>query len=154
MAVLGGLVGLVCGIISVLGLSLVPALLSAEITARAGKDPGELYADLTRELGKPYADRVEAAANPAQKAKLAKLSPGQLQSDQLAGEKIQQVLDKAPGNDAAIGGIKVIAASGWFAARPSGTEAIYKIYAESFKSAEHLQALLTEAQSIVDKALA
>ena len=133
---------------------LVPALLSAEITARAGKDPGELYADLTRELGKPYADRVEAAANPAQKAKLAKLSPGQLQSDQLAGEKIQQVLDKAPGNDAAIGGIKVIAASGWFAARPSGTEAIYKIYAESFKSAEHLQALLTEAQSIVDKALA
>ena len=133
---------------------LVPALLSAEITARAGKDPGELYADLTRELGKPYADRVEAAANPAQKAKLAKLSPGQLQSDQLAGEKIQQVLDKAPGNDAAIGGIKVIAASGWFAARPSGTEAIYKIYAESFKSEEHLQALLTEAQSIVDKALA
>ena len=133
---------------------LVPALLSAEITARAGKDPGALYAELTHELGKPFANRVEAAANPAQKARLAKLSPHELQSDQLAGEKIEQVLDKAPGNGAAIGGIKVIAASGWFAARPSGTEAIYKIYAESFKSEQHLQALLTEAQNIVDKALA
>ncbi|TPG09707.1 alpha-D-glucose phosphate-specific phosphoglucomutase [Rhodanobacter glycinis] len=133
---------------------LVPALLSAEITAREGKDPGELYARLTRELGKPFANRVDAAATPAQKAKLAKLSPDQLKSDQLAGEKIEQVLDKAPGNGAAIGGIKAIAASGWFAARPSGTEAIYKIYAESFKSEEHLQALLKEAQGIVDSALA
>ena len=132
---------------------LVPALLSAEITARAGKDPGELYAELTGELGTPYANRVEAAATPAQKARLAKLSPHELQSDQLAGEKIEQVLDKAPGNGAAIGGIKVIAASGWFAARPSGTEAIYKIYAESFKSEEHLHQLLDEAQKIVDAAL-
>ncbi|GGY31350.1 phosphoglucomutase, alpha-D-glucose phosphate-specific [Rhodanobacter panaciterrae] len=133
---------------------LVPALLSAEITARQGKDPGELFAQLTDELGKPFADRVEAAATPAQKAKLAKLSPDQLKSDQLAGEKITQVLDKAPGNGAAIGGIKVVAASGWFAARPSGTEAIYKVYAESFKSEDHLQSLLKEAQSIVDAALA
>jgi phosphoglucomutase len=133
---------------------LVPALLSAEITAREGKDPGELYARLTDELGKPYANRVEAAATPAQKAKLAKLTPDQLKSDQLAGEKIEQVLDKAPGNGAAIGGIKAIAANGWFAARPSGTKAIYKIYAESFKSEEHLQSLLAEAQKIVDSAIA
>jgi phosphoglucomutase len=133
---------------------LVPALLSAEITARAGKDPGELFDQLTGELGKPYANRLEAAATPAQKSRLSKLSPDQLKSDQLAGEKIEQVLDKAPGNGAAIGGIKVIAASGWFAARPSGTEAIYKIYAESFKSEEHLQSLLAEAQKIVDAALA
>ena len=133
---------------------LVPALLSAEITARTGKDPGELFDQLTSELGKPYANRIEAAATPAQKTKLSKLSPDQLKSDQLAGEKIEQVLDKAPGNGAAIGGIKVIAASGWFAARPSGTEAIYKIYAESFKSEEHLNSLLDEAQKIVDAALA
>jgi phosphoglucomutase len=133
---------------------LVPALLSAEITAREGKDPGELYARLTDELGKPFANRVEAAATPAQKAKLSKLSPEQLKTDQLAGEKIEQVLDRAPGNDAAIGGIKVVSASGWFAARPSGTEAIYKIYAESFRDEAHLQALLSEAQSIVDNALA
>ncbi|OOG62527.1 phosphoglucomutase, alpha-D-glucose phosphate-specific [Rhodanobacter sp. B04] len=132
---------------------LVPALLSAEITARQGRDPGELFAQLTDELGKPFADRVEAAATPAQKAKLAKLSPDQLKSDQLAGEKITQVLDKAPGNGAAIGGIKAVAASGWFAARPSGTEAIYKIYAESFKSEDHLRSLLAEAQKIVDAAL-
>jgi len=133
---------------------LVPALLSAEITARQGKDPGALFAQLTDALGKPFADRVEAAATPAQKTRLAKLSPDQLKSNQLAGEKISQVLDKAPGNGAAIGGIKVVAASGWFAARPSGTEAIYKVYAESFKSEDHLQSLLKEAQSIVDAALA
>ena len=132
---------------------LVPALLSAEITARHGKDPGEIYAQMTKDLGEPFADRVEAAATPAQKAKLAKLSPDQLHSDQLAGEKITQVLDKAPGNGAAIGGIKAIAPSGWFAARPSGTEAIYKIYAESFKSQDHLKAILEEAQKIVDASL-
>jgi phosphoglucomutase len=132
---------------------LVPALLSAEITARHGKDPAELYAQMTKDLGEPFADRVEAAATPAQKAKLAKLSPDQLHSDQLAGEKITQVLDKAPGNSAAIGGIKAIAPSGWFAARPSGTEAIYKIYAESFKSREHLKDILAEAQKIVDASL-
>jgi phosphoglucomutase len=132
---------------------LVPALLSAEITARHGKDPGERYAQLTNELGKPFANRVDAAATPAQKARLAKLSPEQLHTDQLAGEKIEQVLDKAPGNDAAIGGIKAVSASGWFAARPSGTEAIYKIYAESFKDEAHLQDILAEAQKIVDAAL-
>ncbi len=132
----------------------MPALLSAEITAREGRDPGELYVQLAGELGKPFANRVDAAATPEQKAKLARLSPAQVKSDQLAGEKIEQVLDKAPGNGAPIGGIKAVAASGWFAARPSGTEAIYKIYAESFKSEDHLQSLLKEAQSIVDAALA
>ena len=133
---------------------LVPALLSAEVTARTGKDPGELFDALARELGRPYANRVEAAATPAQKTKLAKLSPDQLKTDSLAGEKIEQVLDKAPGNGAAIGGIKVVSESGWFAARPSGTEAIYKIYAESFKDEAHLKSLLQEAQSVVDSALA
>jgi phosphoglucomutase len=132
---------------------LVPALLSAEITARMGKDPGELFGQLTRELGRPYANRVEAAATPAQQAKLAKLSPGEFKADTLAGEKVVQVLDKAPGNGAAIGGIKVATESGWFAARPSGTEAIYKIYAESFKDEAHLKSLLQEAQSVVDSAL-
>ncbi|TAL90455.1 MAG: alpha-D-glucose phosphate-specific phosphoglucomutase [Rhodanobacter sp.] len=132
---------------------LVPALLSAEITAREGKDPGQLYDQLADELGKPFANRVEAAATPAQKAKLAKLSPDQLKTDRLAGEKIEQVLDKAPGNGKPIGGIKVIAASGWFAARPSGTEAIYKIYAESFRDQVHLHSLLDEAQKIVDAAV-
>ena len=133
---------------------LVPALLSAEITAREGKDPGQLYAELTAELGRPFADRVEAAATPEQKARLSKLAPEQLKIDRLAGEKIEQVLSHAPGNDAAIGGIKVIAANGWFAARPSGTEAIYKIYAESFSSAKDLQGILAEAQKIVDAAIA
>lgn len=133
---------------------LVPALLSAEISARQGKDPGELYQQLTQELGEPFANRVEAPATPEQKASLARLSPAQVSGDRIAGEKILQVLDKAPGNGAAIGGIKVIAESGWFAARPSGTEAIYKIYAESFKDADHLQALLEEAQVLVDAAIA
>jgi phosphoglucomutase len=133
---------------------LVPSLLAAEITAREGRDPGELYRKLTDELGRPFSNRVEAAATPAQKAKLARLSPDQLHTDQLAGEKIEQVLDKAPGNGAAIGGIKAVAASGWFAARPSGTEAIYKIYAESFRDEQHLQSLLDEAQKIVDTAIA
>ncbi len=133
---------------------LVPALLSAEITARQGKDPGQLYARLTSELGEPFADRVEAAATPAQKARLAKLSPDQLKIERLAGEKIEQVLSHAPGNGAAIGGIKVVAANGWFAARPSGTEAIYKIYAESFSNREDLRGILAEAQKIVDAAIA
>ncbi|GLQ91050.1 phosphoglucomutase (alpha-D-glucose-1,6-bisphosphate-dependent) [Dyella flagellata] len=133
---------------------IVPALLAAEMTARMGKDPGELYADLTGALGKPYSSRVDAAANAQQKARLAKLSPEQLQSKELAGEKIVGVLDRAPGNNAPIGGIKVMAENGWFAARPSGTEEIYKIYGESFRSEEHLQAILQEAQGIVDAALA
>ncbi len=133
---------------------IVPALLSAEITARGGRDPGELYRRLVEELGEPAADRVEASATIGQKAKLAKLSPGQVRSTELAGEKIQSVLDRAPGNNAPIGGIKVIATSGWFAARPSGTEDIYKIYAESFRGNDHLRDILREAQGIVDAALA
>jgi phosphoglucomutase len=133
---------------------IVPALLSAEITAHCGRDPGELYRALTRDLGEPFADRVEAPANAAQRASLGKLAAADLKLDELAGEKIVQVLDRAPGNDAPIGGIKVTTASGWFAARPSGTEAIYKIYAESFKDPPHLQAILREAQGIVDAALA
>jgi len=132
---------------------IVPALLSAEITARTGRDPGELYRALTLELGAPAADRVEAPATPEQKQKLAKLSPAQVKITQLGGEKIESVLDRAPGNDAPIGGIKLIAASGWFAARPSGTENIYKIYAESFRGDDHLRKLLREAQRIVDGAL-
>ena len=132
---------------------IVPALLSAEITARSGRDPGELYRDLARELGEPLADRVEAPATAKQKTRLAKLSPQQVQSTELAGEKVISVLDHAPGNNAAIGGIKVTTASGWFAARPSGTEDIYKIYAESFKDKAHLQSILHEAQTIVDTAL-
>jgi phosphoglucomutase len=129
------------------------ALMSAEITARTERDPGELYRQLTGELGEPVADRVEAPANRQQKASLSKLSPAQIRSTELAGEKIQNVLDRAPGNGASMGGIKVIAASGWFAARPSGTEDIYKIYAESFKDEAHLKLLLQEAQQIVDAAL-
>jgi phosphoglucomutase len=132
---------------------IVPALLSAEMTARSGKDPGELFVALTQTLGRPYSDRVEAAANAEQKARLSKLSPQQLSSTELAGEAIEQVLDRAPGNNAAIGGIKVMTANGWFAARPSGTEEIYKIYGESFKSEAHLQEILREAQVIVDAAL-
>jgi phosphoglucomutase len=133
---------------------LAAALLSAEITARLDRDPGELYAQLTRDLGKPFASRVDAKATPEQKAKLSKLSPEQYGSTELAGEKVERILDRAPANDMAIGGIKVITENGWFAARPSGTEAIYKIYAESFKSAEHLQRILAEAQRTVDGAIA
>src|SRR5712692_2521010 len=132
---------------------IAPALLSAEITARTGRDPGELYRDLTSDLGEPAADRVDAPATSEQKKKLAKLSPPQVQIRELGGEKIESVLDRAPGNNAPIGGIKVIAANGWFAARPSGTEDIYKIYAESFRGEDHLRSLLREAQGIVDRAL-
>ena len=132
---------------------LVPALLSAEMTAREGKDPGKLYQELAEALGRPYSDRVEAPANAKQKVALSKLSPKQVQSNELAGEKIDQVMDHAPGNNAAIGGIKVVSASGWFAARPSGTEEIYKIYGESFRDDAHLRAILQEAQKIVDTAL-
>jgi len=130
------------------------ALLAAEITARTGRDPGELYGALTNELGEPLGDRVDAKATPEQKQKLAKLSADEIKLDTLAGEKIERMLDRAPGNDAPIGGIKVIAQSGWFAARPSGTEDIYKIYAESFRDGKHLKRILEEAQQIVDKAIA
>ena len=133
---------------------IVPALLSAEITARMGRDPGEVYRQLAHELGDPVADRVDAPATPEQKKKLAQLSPQQVLSAELAGEKIQSILTNAPGNDAPIGGLKVVAENGWFAARPSGTEDIYKVYAESFSGADHLRRILAEAQSIVAAALA
>jgi phosphoglucomutase len=133
---------------------LIPALLAAEITARVGKDPGEVYRDLTREFGESFSDRVDARATPAEKKLLSKLSPQQVKSKQLAGETIQSILTTAPGNGAAIGGLKVIAEKGWFAARPSGTEDIYKIYAESFRDADHLKQLIDEAQKIVSAALA
>jgi phosphoglucomutase len=132
---------------------IAPALLAAEITARCDRDPGEMYRDLILELGEPVADRVEAQATVRQKQNLAKLSPQQLSITQLAGEKVISVIDRAPGNNAPIGGVKVIAASGWFAARPSGTEDIYKIYAESFRGEDHLRDILYQAQGIVDAAL-
>jgi phosphoglucomutase len=119
-----------------------------------GHDPGEIYRELTREFGEPAYDRVEAPATPNQKELLAKLSPQQVKLTELAGEKIQTVLTRAPGNGAPIGGLKVAAKSGWFAARPSGTENIYKIYAESFRGADHLCRILEEAQAIVSNALA
>jgi len=133
---------------------IVPGLLSAEITARIGRDPGEIYRGLAREFGEPVSDRVEAPATPEQKKMLAQLSPQQIRSAELAGERIQTILTRAPGNDAPIGGLKVVAENGWFAARPSGTEDIYKIYAESFRGTDHLRHLLAEAQKIVDVALA
>jgi phosphoglucomutase len=133
---------------------IIPALLAAEITARMGRDPGDLYRDLTREFGEPAYERVEAPATPEQKKVLANLSAEQVKIAELVGEKIRSVLTNAPGNGAPIGGLKVIAESGWFAARPSGTESICKIYAESFRGADHLRRILEEAQTIVGDALA
>jgi phosphoglucomutase len=133
---------------------IIPALLSAEITARMGRDPGEVYRTLTREFGDPAYDRVDAPATPEQKARLSRLSPEQVRRTDLAGERIQSTLSRAPGNGAPIGGVKVVAESGWFAARPSGTEDIYKIYAESFRGPDHLRRIVEEAQAIVDEALA
>ncbi len=132
---------------------LVPNLLAAEITARTGSDPGEHYRRLTTEFGDPQYERVDAPATPEQKARLEKLSPEAVTASGLAGEPIIAKLTKAPGNNAPIGGLKVVAASGWFAARPSGTESIYKIYAESFKDRAHLDTILCQAQEIVDNAL-
>jgi phosphoglucomutase len=132
---------------------LVPNLLAAEITARTGKDPGEHYRALTEEFGAPCYTRIDAPATPEQKARLARLAPGDVAASMLAGEPIAAKLTRAPGNDAPIGGLKVVAASGWFAARPSGTENIYKIYAESFKNQGHLDTILAEAQDIVNQAL-
>jgi len=133
---------------------IIPALLAAEITARTGHDPGEIYRDLTREFGEPVYDRVEAPATAEQKALLEKLSAEQVRITDLAGDKIQTILTRTPGNGEPIGGLKVIAESGWFAARPSGTEDIYKIYAESFRGADHLRRIVEEAQGIVSAALA
>ncbi len=132
---------------------ITPSLLAAEMTARFGRDPGEAYRTLARELGEPFADRIEARATPEQKKKLAKLDRSQIRGTELAGERIEQVLNSAPGNNAPIGGIKVCAKSGWFAARPSGTEDIYKIYGESFRDDAHLRAILSEAQIIVDASI-
>ena len=131
----------------------IMGLLAAEITARMGKDPGELYQELTNEFGTPFYTRIDAPATPDQKAQLQKLSPDAIANDTLAGEPITAKLTSAPGNGAPIGGLKVVTESGWFAARPSGTENIYKIYAESFKDQRHLAAIVEEAQEIVDDAL-
>ncbi len=130
------------------------ALLAAEITAKTGSDPGALYKRMTRELGKPVSDRVEAPADAQQKKRLSALAPDAITTREIAGEAITEVTATAPGNGAAIGGIRVSSKSGWFAARPSGTEEIYKIYAESFEGEAHLERLLGEAQALVDKAIA
>ena len=132
---------------------LVPNLLAAEITARTGKDPGEHYRELTAEFGTTYYTRIDAPATLEQKERLEKLSPDAVAASTLAGEPITAKLTKAPGNNAPIGGLKVVTENGWFAARPSGTENIYKIYAESFKNQSHLDAILSEAQEIVNHAL-
>ncbi|WP_416670305.1 phosphoglucomutase (alpha-D-glucose-1,6-bisphosphate-dependent) [Egbenema bharatensis] len=132
---------------------IIPGLLAAEITAKTGKDPGLHYQDLTARLGKPYYNRVDSPATPEQKARLSKLAPEDVKASTLAGDAITDKLTKAPGNGAAIGGLKVTSANGWFAARPSGTENVYKIYAESFKSEEHLAQIINEASQIVNEAL-
>ena len=133
---------------------LAPALLSVEMTARSGRDPGELYQAMTHDLGEPVFSRVDAAATREQKRKLSKLSASEFKLTQFAGDPITQVLDRAPGNNASIGGIKVSTVNGWFAARPSGTEDVYKIYAESFRGEEHLRQIFAEAQKVVDAAIA
>jgi phosphoglucomutase len=133
---------------------IIPCLLSAEITARVGKDPGEVYRELTRELGDPVYERIEAPATAEQKAALGKLSRANIHATEVGGERIEQILTTAPGDGNPIGGIKVIAENGWFAARPSGTEEIYKIYAESFIGRDHLRKIEDEAQTIVSEALA
>jgi phosphoglucomutase len=133
---------------------IIPCLLSAEITARVGKDPGEIYRELTRELGDPVYERIDAPATREQKAALAKLSPSDIHATEVAGQPILKILTNAPGDGNPIGGIKVIAKDGWFAARPSGTEEIYKIYAESFLGQDHLRRIEDEAQAIVSETLA
>jgi phosphoglucomutase len=132
---------------------LIMDLLAAEITARTGKDPGQHYVELTEQFGAPIYTRVDAPATPEQKAKLRKLSPEDVTASMLAGEKVIAKLTRAPGDNAPIDGLKVVTASGWFAARPSGTESIYKIYAETFQDQAHLNAILSEAEEIVNRAL-
>jgi phosphoglucomutase len=132
---------------------LIMNLLAAEITAQTGKDPGEHYRELTAAFGTSHYTRIDAAATSEQKARLAKLSPNAVTAVTLAGDPITSKLTTAPGNNASIGGLKVVTASGWFAARPSGTENIYKVYAESFKDERHLQAIVAEAQEIVRHSL-
>jgi phosphoglucomutase len=129
-------------------------LLSVELLARTGRDPSELYNDLTRDLGAPVYERIDAPATAEQKAVLLKLSPEDVKASTLAGDPIEAMLTAAPGNGAAIGGLKVVTAQGWFAARPSGTEDVYKLYAESFRGCEHLRRIQEEAQTLISKALA
>ncbi len=131
-----------------------PAYCQSEITARVGKDPGEIYRELTRDLGDPVYERIDAPATPEQKAALEKLAPSDVRATEVAGQPIQKILTTAPGDGKPIGGIKVIARDGWFAARPSGTEEIYKIYAESFLGQDHLRKIEEEAQAIFSKTLA
>jgi phosphoglucomutase len=133
---------------------IILALLAAEMIAKTGRDPGELYRNLTHEFGDPVYERIDAPATPEQKTLLQKFSPEQIQDSELAGEKIEAMLTSAPGNGAAIGGLKVVTDSGWFAARPSGTEAVYKIYAESFRGEQHLRQIQEEAQALIAKAFA
>jgi phosphoglucomutase len=133
---------------------LILGLLAAEMTAATGKDPGDLYGELTARYGAPVYQRIDAAATKEQKAKLGKLSPAQVTATTLAGDAITAILTEAPGNHAAIGGLKVTTDEGWFAARPSGTEDVYKIYAESFKGEEHLKQIQAEAQALVSAAIA
>jgi phosphoglucomutase len=132
---------------------LILGLLAAEITARTGKDPGQHYQELTAKFGAPCYTRIDAPASPEQKAAFKKLTPEAVTATELAGDKITAKLTKAPGNNASIGGLKVVTANGWFAARPSGTENIYKIYAESFKDQAHLNRIVDEAQQIVTRSL-
>jgi phosphoglucomutase len=132
---------------------IIMALLSAEILARTGKDPGQIYAGLTEQFGAPVYQRIDAPATPQQKARLATLAPEQVHDHDLAGDPIERMLTVAPGNGAPLGGLKVVTRRGWFAARPSGTEDVYKIYAESFDGADHLRRIQEEAQSLVGKAL-
>ncbi len=129
------------------------ALLAAEITTREGREPGELYRHLTSRYGEPAYRRIDAAATPAQKAVLGQLAPEAVHASELAGEAVRQVLTAAPGNAAPIGGLKVVTESAWFAARPSGTEDVYKIYAESFKGPDHLAEVQSEAKEVVGAAL-
>jgi phosphoglucomutase len=133
---------------------IILGLLAAEIMATTGRDPSEHYAEIAARLGTPYYTRIDAAATAEQKAALKKLSPDDVTASELAGERIKARMTRAPGNDAAIGGLKVVAENGWFAARPSGTENIYKLYAESFKSQSHLESIIEQAQQIILRALA
>jgi phosphoglucomutase len=128
---------------------IVMGLLAAEILARTGRDPGELYRELTEKFGAPVYERIDAPATPEQKAILLKLSPADLHAAELAGEKIEAALTTAPGNGAPIGGLKVVTANGWFAARPSGTESVYKLYAESFLGEDHLRRIQKEARELI-----
>jgi phosphoglucomutase len=130
---------------------IILGLLAAEITARMGRDPGEIYDGLTQELGPSFYERIDSPATPQQKKILKNLTPDQLGAKELAGEHIESVLSRAPGNNEPIGGIKVVAKSGWFAARPSGTEDVYKIYAESFRDHEHLRQIQHEAQRLISR---